>query len=126
MKTNQSLKTGLRILLGLFLIGYAVNKFFHILPSSYGEMPPEAMDFIDSTAAYLPLLYFFEIVLGLFLLLNKWTAFLLLVLFPLSIAFLIFSISNQDMLDAWPALFVAILNSVLLLFERAKYEPLFI
>ena len=125
MKNNQSLKTGLRILLGLFLIGYALNQFFHFVPSSYGDMPPKAMDFIDATVTYLPMLYLFEIVLGLLLLLNKWTAFLLLVLFPLSIAFLIFSISNQDMSDAWPAMVIALITITLLLFEKEKYQPLF-
>ena len=125
MKNNQSLKTGLRITLGLFLIAYALNKFFQFLPSSYGDMPEGAMAFIDSTVSYLPLLYFFEIVLGVCLLLNKWTAFLLLVLCPLSIAFLIFSISNQDIADAWPAVLVGVLNAVLLLFDKEKYVPLF-
>jgi putative oxidoreductase len=125
MKNNQSLKTVLRIALGLFLIVYALNKFFQFLPSSYGEMPEGAMEFIDSTVSYLPLLYLFEIALGVCLLLNKWTAFLLLVLFPLSVAFLIFSIANQDMSDAWPAVFVGVLNSILLLFDKEKYLPLF-
>jgi len=88
-------------------------------------MPADARDFIDATVIYLPILYVFEIILGLLLIFNKWTAFLLIVLFPLSTAFLIFSISNQDLSDAWPALFVAILNFTLLLFEKEKYQPLF-
>ncbi len=125
MKNNQSLKTWLRIILGVFLIVYALNQFFHFLPTGYGEMPEHAKDFIDSTVIYLPILYAFEIILGLLLIFNKWTPFLLLVLFPLSVAFLIFSISNQDLADAWPALFVAILNFILLLFEKEKYKPLF-
>ncbi|MDP2688379.1 MAG: hypothetical protein Q8O62_14260 [Aequorivita sp.] len=125
MKDNQSLKTWLRILLGVFLIAYALNQYFHILPTSYGKMPEDAMLFIDAVVVYLPILYIFEIILGLLLIFNKWTAFLLIVLFPLSIAFLIFSISNQDLADALPAVIVAILNFVLMLFEREKYEPLF-
>jgi hypothetical protein len=125
MKNNQSLKTVLRIILGVFLIGYALNQFLHFLPTSYGAMPTDAMDFIDAAVIYLPVLYVFEIILGLFLIFNKWTAFLLLVLFPLSTAFLIFSISNQDIADALPALVVAILNFILLFFEKEKYQPLF-
>lgn len=125
MKDNQSLKTWLRILLGVFLIAYALNQYFHFLPTSYGKMPEDAMMFIDAVVVYLPILYIFEIILGLLLIFNKWTALLLLVLFPLSIAFLIFSISNQDLVDALPAVIVAILNFVLMLFEREKYEPLF-
>lgn len=125
MKNNQSLKTWLRILLGVFLIAYALNQYFHFLPTSYGKMPDDAMMFIDAVVVYLPILYIFEIILGLLLIFNKWTSFLLIVLFPLSIAFLIFSISNQDLADALPAVIVAILNFVLMLFEREKYEPLF-
>lgn len=125
MKDNQSLKTWLRILLGVFLIAYALNQYFHFLPTSYGKMPEDAMMFIDAVVVYLPILYIFEIILGFLLIFNKWTSFLLIVLFPLSIAFLIFSISNQDLADALPAVIVAILNFVLMLFEREKYEPLF-
>ncbi|MGB3343440.1 MAG: DoxX protein [Aequorivita sp.] len=125
MKNNQSLKTWLRVLLGLFLIVYALNQFFHFMPTSYGKMPENAMEFLDAVLVYLPMLYIFEIILGLFLVFNKWTPFLLIVLFPLSVAFLIFSISNQDFLDALPALIVALLNFILLLFEKEKYKPLF-
>lgn len=125
MKNNQLPKTWLRIFLGLFLIVYALNQFFHFLPSSYGKMPENAMDFLDAVLIYLPMLYILEIILGSLLVFNKWTPFLLLVLFPLSVAFLIFSISNQDLSDAWPALVVAFLNFTLLLFEKEKYKPLF-
>ncbi|MCZ4318831.1 hypothetical protein O4H26_07505 [Aequorivita viscosa] len=125
MKSNQSLKTGLRIFLGLFLILYSLNQFFRFLPTSYGKMPEDAMDFIYAVVVYLPILYFFEIILGLLLILNKWTPFLLIVLFPLSVAFLIFSISNQDFIDAIPALVVALLNFSLILFFKEKYKPLF-
>ncbi|SRX74362.1 DoxX protein [Aequorivita antarctica] len=125
MKNNQLPKTWLRIFLGLFLIVYALNQYFHFLPTSYGAMPDNAREFIDAAVIYLPILYIFEIILGLLLVLNKWTPFLLLVLFPLSVAFLIFSISNQDFLDAIPALVVAFLNFTLILFEKEKYQPLF-
>jgi len=125
MKDNQSLKNWLRIILGAFLIIYALNQFLHFFPTSYGSMPENAKDFIDATVPYLPILYVFEIFLGILFIFNRWTSFLLLVLFPLSVAFLIFSISNQDIADAWPALFVALLNFTLLLFENEKYKPLF-
>lgn len=125
MKHNQSLKTWLRVFLGLFLIVYALNQFLRILPTSYGKMPENTMDFLYAVVVYLPVLYFFEIILGLLFVLNKWTPFLLIVLFPLSVAFLIFSISNQDFIDAIPALVVALLNFSLILFYKEKYKPLF-
>ncbi|HRV56279.1 MAG TPA: hypothetical protein P5264_12150, partial [Mangrovimonas sp.] len=68
MKTNFS--KWLRILLGLFLIVYGLNQFFHFIPSTYGQMPENTRSFIDAVVEYLPYLYIFEILIGLFLLLN--------------------------------------------------------
>ncbi len=125
MKSEHKTEKWLRILLGLFLIIYALNQFLHFIPGSYGKMPENTRDFIDSVAAYLPALYIFEIIVGVFLLLNKWTPFVLIVLFPLTVAFLIFNFSNGDIKNMWPALIVAILNIYLMYFWRGKYRPLF-
>lgn len=123
MKTN--IYHYLRIFLGVFIIGYALNQFFHFFPAGYGEMPDGARDFIDATVAFLPLLYIFEIIIGLFLIFNKWTRFILIVLFPLSVSFLIFSFANAEFLETWPAFLVAGLNIILLVNERQKYMLLF-
>ena len=125
MKMNHNVMKWLRIILGLFLIVYALNQFFHFLPTSYGKMPESARDFIDSVVMYLPFLYAFEIIIGLFLIFNKWTSVILIVLFPLSVSFLIFMFANKDFMETWPALFVALLNIVLLLSRWGKYKPLF-
>ncbi|MCW5518505.1 hypothetical protein J1N09_01550 [Aureitalea sp. L0-47] len=125
MKKNDTLFMVLRTALGLFLILYALNRFFHFLPSSYGEMPEVTQDFLDSVAAYLPALYIFEIIIGLFLIFNKWTAFILIVLAPLSVAFLIFSISNGEFSKAWPAFVVGLLNVLLIVRRWDAYKPLF-
>lgn len=125
MKTYTKNLQWFRYLLGLFLIIYALNKFFHFIPASYGQMNESARDFLDSTVILLPYLYIFEILLGIMLLLNKWTAFIYIVLFPLTISFLIFNIFNQDIGDMWPALFVAVLNIILLVSAKEKYKPLF-
>ena len=114
-----------RIFLGLFLIVYALNQFLHFLPSGYTEMPEEARDFLDAVVMYLPLLYMLEIITGLFLIFDKWSAFILVVLFPLSVSFLIFTFANQDLSETWPALLVAGLNITLLTLGREKYKPLF-
>lgn len=115
----------LRIFLGVFLIVYALNKFFHFIPSSYGAMGEDAQSFIDAVAGYLPYLYVFEIIVGLFLILNKWKTIIYLVLAPLSIAFLMFSLINGDVKELWPALLVAIINIVLILSRKEKYKELF-
>ncbi|MBT8276796.1 MAG: hypothetical protein KJO39_11670 [Bacteroidia bacterium] len=125
MKKNDSLFMVARTALGLFLILYALNRFFHFLPSSYGAMPEVTQDFLDSVAIYLPALYIFEIIIGLFLIFNKWTAFILIVLAPLSVAFLIFSISNGEFSKAWPAYVVGLINVLLIVRRWDSYKPLF-
>ena len=112
------------IVLGVFLIIYALNQFFHFFPMSYGKMPEFTRSFLDSTLPFLPALYVLEILLGLMLILNKWVPFIVIVLAPLSISFLIFNVSNGGM-NILSAAFVAILNLVLLIQYREKYMPLF-
>lgn len=114
-----------RIILGLFLITYALNQFLHFLPTSYGQMPEDSMYFIDAIAMYLPYLYIFEIFIGLLLVINKWTPFIIIVLFPLSVSFLIFNMTNNDISKFWPAIVVAFLNIMLVIDNSKKYKPLF-
>ncbi|PKQ46487.1 hypothetical protein [Confluentibacter flavum] len=122
---NSNIFKWARIILGLFLIVYALNQFLHFLPTSYGQMPEDSMYFIDASAMYLPYLYILEILIGLLLVLNKWTPFIVIVLFPLSLSFLIFNMTNNDISKFWPALVVAFLNIMLLMNNSKKYKPLF-
>lgn len=122
MKENMA--KWLRIVLGVFLIGYALNQFFHFLPTGYGKMPEDARNFIDAVVMYLPLLYAFEMLIGLLLILNKWTALILIALFPLSISFLIFMFANNDVSETWSGLVVALLNVILLYYYKDKYKTL--
>lgn len=125
MKTKGGFYSLVRIVLGLFLVLYALNQFIHIVPTSYNKMPEITRDFIDSVAVYLPYLYIFEIVVGLFLIIDKWSALLIIVLIPLTVSFMIFNISNNDINTFWPAAIVAILNILLLMRYKEKYKPLF-
>lgn len=88
-------------------------------------MPENTRDFIDAVAAYLPFLYIFEILIGLLLIVNKWTPFIIIVLFPLTISFLIFNLSDNDFSKIWASLIVAILNMTLFFKYQEKYKPLF-
>ena len=125
MEAQSKTSNWLRIILGLFLIIYALNQFVHFIPFTYGEMPENTRRFIDAVAHYLPFLYIFEILIGVLLVINKWTPFILIVLFPLTISFLVFNISNNDLTKIWPAVIVAFLNVLLLLNYKKKYQPLF-
>jgi putative oxidoreductase len=121
---KKTTETWIRFILGLYLIGYALNQFLHLIPTSYGNMPEITRDFIDSIIMYLPFLYLFEIVIGLLLMFNKWTVVILIVLVPLSVSFMMFNIINSDFTMLWPALFVAGLNVALLYFHRDRYQSL--
>ena len=110
---NGNTSKWMRIVLGLFLIVYALNQFLHFLPTSYGQMPEKAMNFIDAVVMYLPLLYVFEIIIGLLLVFNIWSGLIYIVLFPLSVSFMFFMFTNGDLNETWPALFVAGLNVAL-------------
>lgn len=121
---KEDMAKWLRIVLGVFLIGYALNQFFHFLPTGYGKMPEDARNFIDAVVMYLPLLYAFEMVIGLLLILNKWTALILIALFPLSLSFLIFMFANKDVSETWSGLVVALLNVILLYYYKDKYKTL--
>jgi hypothetical protein len=125
MKKDNFYVKWLRIVLGIFLILFALNRFLHFVPLSYGHMSKNAEAFIDSTVEYLPYLYIFEIIIGLLLILNKWSAFIYIMLTPLTIAFLIFSITNKDFNNMLPALFVAVFNVILLFSVKEKYKVLF-
>lgn len=124
MKINNKSAQWFRVILGLFLILYALNKFFHFIPTSYGKMPEDTKDFLDSTVMFLPYLYILEIILGFLLIFNKWSALLYIVLLPLSVSFLIFSFTNNDLNNMWPALIVALFNIILLFSAKEKYKPL--
>jgi hypothetical protein len=121
---KPAIANGFRVFLGAFLIGYALNQFFHFAPSSYGDMPETTRHFLDAVVMYLPFLYFLEILVGLLLLFDKWTPLVLLLLFPLSASFLMFNFINGDMSMMWPAFVVAISNLVLLLNKSKRYLQL--
>lgn len=121
---KQNISMSMRILLGVFLIGYALNQFLHFLPTSYGMISEHARDFIDAVVYYLPFLYLFEMLIGVLLIINIWSAFIYIVLFPLSLGFLLFTLTSNDASQMWPALLVAVLNIILLVVRRDKYLPL--
>ncbi len=121
---KSKLTRGVSIILGIFLIVYAANQFLHFFPTSYGRMPDFTRDYLDAILPFLPALYIFEIIVGIFLIFNIWIPFIAIVLAPLSINFLIFNFANGDW-NMLSAAFVAVLNLVLIYQYWPKYKPLF-
>ena len=122
---NSTFTTILRIILGLGLLVFGLNKFLNYIPMF--EMPPAAANFMESleTSGYVfYLVATLEIAVALMLLLKKWVPFALILLAPLSINILLFHIF-LNVSDIAVAIVIVSLN-VLLIFKYWKaYRPLF-
>lgn len=114
-----------RIALGLMLVVFGSNKFLHFIP-----LPPatgSAADFMNSLGAtgyIFPIVGLLEVLIGLMLLLKKWIAFALILLAPISINILLFHLF-LDIPGISVALFVAVLNGILIYKHWKQYTPLF-
>ena len=122
---NSTFTTILRLILGIGLLVFGVNKFANFIPMF--EMPPAAANFMESleTSGYaFYLVAILEIAVACMLLLKKWVPFALILLAPLSINILLFHIF-LDVSDIAVAIVIVSLN-VLLIYKYWKaYRPLF-
>jgi uncharacterized membrane protein YphA (DoxX/SURF4 family) len=122
---NSQFTKLMRILLGAILVIFGLNKFINFIPAP--ELPENAADFINSlvsTGYILQVVGVVEIVIGIFLLLNKWVAFSLIVLVPISVNILLFHLF-LDIPGISGALLVTIFNGILMYKLWPKYKPLF-
>ncbi len=122
---NSKFTQIVRILLGLILIVFGVNKIYSFIPLPHP--PQEAADFMASladTGYVLTFVAVFEILIGLLLLFRTWVPFALLLLVPLSLNILLFHLF-LDIPAIGAALLVAVLNGILIYKHRLKYKPLF-
>tara|TARA_R100000935_G_scaffold23395_1_gene42735 strand:- start:52513 stop:52890 length:378 start_codon:yes stop_codon:yes gene_type:complete len=122
---NSTFTTILRVVLGLALLVFGVNKFINFIPMF--EMPPAAANFIESleTTGYaFYLVAILEIAVALMLLLKKWVPFALVLLAPLTFNILLFHIF-LDVSDIWVAIVIFSLNVILMYKYWKAYRPLF-
>jgi len=82
----------IRTLLGLLYFVFGLNFFFHFIPMSAGPTGAGAtfMGGLMATGYFFPLLKVVETISGLFLIVNKYTAFFLVLLFPISLNIFLF------------------------------------
>jgi len=120
---NSKLTMALRLLLGLILVIFGANKFFHFIPM---EAPPEGsfMAALIATGYMMPLIGISEVIPGLLLLINKWKGLALVWLVPISINIVLFHIIF-DITTIAPAALVAVLNAVLIYANWKKFKTLF-
>ncbi len=122
---NSQFTKLMRILLGAILVVFGLNKFLTFIPAP--ELPENAANFINSLAStgyVMPVVGVIEIMIGLLLLFNKWVAFALVVLVPISVNILLFHLF-LDIPGISGALLVTVFNAILMYKLWPKYKPLF-
>jgi putative oxidoreductase len=122
---NSTFTKILRLLLGVSLLIFGINKFIGFIPMF--EMPVAAANFMESleTTGYaLYVVAVLEIIIGFLLLLNKWVPFALVLLAPISVNILLFHIF-LDVSDIFVAIVIASLNAILIYKYWKSYRSLF-
>lgn len=112
-----------RILLGLFVIAFGLNKFLHFM--SMPEMSAEAGAYFGalSSAKTMVLVAIVEIVAGLALILNKYGALMALILMSISINAVLFH-ATLDLGGIGGAAVLLVLNIAVLIGYKDKYKDL--
>ncbi len=120
---NSKVFLAIRILLGLFVLIFGLNKFLSFIP--FGDMSPEAGAYFGalSSAKVLTLVGIVEIVAGLALIFNKYGALLALILMSISVNAVLFHIT-LDPANSAGALVLLVLNILVLYGYKSKYKDL--
>lgn len=114
----------LRILLGIALVLFGINKFYNFMgmPS-----PPDGsfMSQLSNSGYLMQLVGISEIVIGLLLLTNKWKGFALVWLAPISINIVAFHLVHALDASIVPSLIIAFLNTLLIMMNWKRFKGLF-
>ncbi len=119
MKTTKIIA---RILLGLILTVFGLNGFLQFMPMP--EMTPEAgglMGALAKAGYFFPLIAIVEILVGVLLLINKYTAIALIVLFPIMLNAFLFHLF-LDIAGIGAAALAITLNVFLFITNKDKYK----
>ncbi|MAP55718.1 DoxX family membrane protein [Altibacter sp.] len=122
---NSTFTKILRILLGLILLFFGLNKFIDFMPMF--EMPNAAANFLESLKSSGYVFYvvaILELTVGLLLLINKWVPFALILFAPISINILLFHLF-LDVSDVIVAIVITVFNAILIYKYWRAYRPLF-
>ncbi len=111
-----------RILLGVILLLFGLNTFFHFMPMP--EPPEDAGKLLGAFAesGYIfPMIGVVKIGVGVMLLINRYVALALLLLAPFSVNIILYHLA-LDLKGIPVALIVTALNIYLLFANKAKYD----
>lgn len=117
---NSKFTQIIRIFLGIVLLLSGLNKIFEFIPTPAGNL----IESFGQVDYIFPLVAALEIIIAVLLLANKWVAFALVLLVPLSLNILLFHL-YLNFEGIIPAVIVATLNGILLYKQRRQYVPLF-
>ena len=120
---NSKVFMVLRILLGLFVLVFGLNKFFHFIPMEAPTGDAGAYFAALISSKTMMLVAIVEIVGGLSLLLNKYAALMLLILMSVSINAVLFH-AVLDPANIMGSAVLLILNIALLFGYKDKYRDL--
>ena len=121
---NSKVSMILRILLGIFVLVFGLNKFFQFLPAPEGMSEAAGAYFGALTSAkVITLVAIVEIVAGVALIFNKYGALLALILMSVSVNAVLFH-ATLDPGNILPAIVLLVLNIAVLLGYKDKYKDL--
>lgn len=122
---KSKVNTAARIVLGLILIVFGLNKFLNYMPAP--DLPEAAANFmmaLKNTGYMFSLLGAVEILAGLLLISNKLIPFALVILAPISVNIISFHL-NLAPASIGPAALVFVLNAWLIYAYWPSYKSLF-
>ena len=121
---NSKVFMVVRLLLGLMLLIFGLNKFFNFLPAPEGMSADAGTYFGALTSAkVITLVAVVEVLAGLALILNKFGALMALILMSVSVNAVLFH-ATLDPGNIIPAIALLVLNIVVLYGYKDKYKGL--
>ena len=121
---NSKIFMVVRILLGVFVLIFGLNKFLNFMPAG-GDMSEEAMTYFGalSSTNTIQLVAIVEILAGLAFIFNKFGALLAIILMSVSVNAVLFH-ATLDSANIGPALGLLILNIIVLIGYKDRYKDL--
>jgi len=122
---NSKVFMVLRILLGLFILVFGLDKFLHFVPMDNSAMSEAAIGYMGGLASTKTtyLIGAVEVLAGLSFLFNKYGALMALILMSVSVNAVLFHATLEPATIAG-ALILIVLNVIMLIGYKDKYKDL--
>ncbi len=120
----KTVKTIIRILLGVMMLVFGLNKFLHFIPMPpHPEAAGEFMGALAKSGYIFPIVAIVEIGTGILLLINKYKALALVVLFPIMLNAFLFHLF-LDLPGIGGAALAIIMNVFLMFTSKNSYSEM--